>query len=162
MCYLDLALFEVGLLSVQGDIMVGPIIGWLHMDNVGKLLSSNIPRSKSGSYSAAVGIGLIRQWICSSVSHCRVNPRLNAGESPPFRRLPARSPSHIDRESAWAAIRIYPIAGWLRGINVGEFSSSRRLPEGSPSGLSLYRPWICSGGPQGVPHYRPAPRDRRA
>ena len=43
MCCLDLALFEVGLfVSVRGAVVVGPVVGWLHMANLDELSSPDI------------------------------------------------------------------------------------------------------------------------
>jgi len=46
MCYLNLSFFKVRLVVVPvlGGVVVGPIVGWLHMADVHELLSLNIPK----------------------------------------------------------------------------------------------------------------------
>jgi len=86
------------------------------------------------------------------ISHYRLVPRNRRARVSIFqetpRRVTVRVKTRIGRGSARAAIRVYLIIGWLRGIDAGESSSFRRLPEEST-------------GHQGISHYKLALRDRR-
>jgi len=81
-------------------------------------------------------------------------------ESPSFKRLSEKcrqGEDHIGFGPARAAIRVYPIIGWLRVSNEGEPPSFRRLSKGRRQGEDPYRLWACSGGHPDISHYRVAP-----
>ena len=95
------------------------------------------------------------------ISYYRLVPSIQLGQASIFQEAPRRVAIMVKAcIGGWhdrAVIRVYSIIGWLWASNMGEPSSLRRPLEGSTSGWRPYKLLTCSGGYQGISHYRLTP-----